>query len=1051
MSEDCAQFEDKDIETLRAEWKEDNAEDLQRLSGKIQASITLFNNKLEEDNGIGPAKVGYFNIHGGNPATIASPSSFTIGGSDGLGYFGEDGALGKKKKEIRNNLDGIINKITGDYDDVAIAAAEELKEIIKDSNFYDFDFTAWKQLAAFEKCKQDAAVAEEVSQGTIAKYWDDVFGGFEEVQAAQNLASADVLLTDIVGEIADPTYEFKEQCFLLTHIFNLAKIKEKIDHGESSITDAGGNAPGQKVLPDVIARKNRTVLATGEPFSFMNRLTQSPSKDLFFEMTNEQISTLQPMIRLFKVIENTEKEGECQEEKEVEFIFDTYDREEDISRMFSTNGVRGIGVGLKSFNFAYEADNPFAIKKSISAKLTIFANSFSELLHQRTNSTEPYSYIDLALKTGGSETIKLSRSQSSVAAENLDKLNFRLKAVVGWQVPITSRGIFSQALIDALYDSAISINLTPTVHEFNIDDNGRVTFTINYLAYAEDYFDNSNFNIFTKKEVFDSQIKRSLKVQKLSEACDEGAQEKYNEFKNSDTILEEIKEEKSESLKYLIESLIATGKVYLIPMEEEDIKLYRIGGVYSAASNLYDEAAIEGKIKALVPTEPENALEETAGEGEEASGEREEISQQVEAATEDIQASDTSTDPATDLGDVSPATISFFYASDLIDIILKNIGESLTYINDLQPEAGQFTEAGLAEKKKKYARLKENYNKLRILLGPLEISKPNSYETTVINLGDIAISVKNFLEFLTTKMLAKEQAEYFLTGFLNHFFNEFIVNLLNRDACYDGRGAQKLFLHEAAITEFRNSSQSQDSVTRHTINCGKKRLYLDNTNGAGACSAPMPLLNVMGIRNDPRTNPGLCKEMNYLSFYAGRSIPMNQVIGCKNATDGPNGVGCYNENNEKVSDVGDHSRGIWHYQIGKDRGIVKTINLSKTDSTGLAEVRFEQEGYDGLRQLRVLYDVSIKSYLDVSAFPGSYIYVEPRGFDIKAQTADGFDLTQLGIGGYHMIVKSEHTIQPGLAETTISAKWVAARDASTVVDLNKYDANAPTKCGSTGN
>ena len=1038
------EYLEQDIEALREQWKEDNTENLQRLSEIILASILNFTSKLSEDNGIGPAKVGYFDIHQ-SPEDIASPSNFTIGGSDDLGYFGQDGALGQKKQEIANNLNDII--ASDEYDDVAKTAANELLAIIDD--FYgNYDFTAWKQISVIEKCKAEEERLEEVQQGTVAKFWDGVFGGLEAVQASQNLAAADTLLTDIVGEIPDPTYEFKEQCFLLTHIFNLAKIKEKIDHGESSITDAAGNAPGQKSLPDINADKNRTVLATGEPFSFMNRLTQSPSKDLFFEMTSEQISTLQPMVRLFKVIENTEKEGECQEEKEVEFVFDTFDREEDISRMFSTSGVRGIGVGLKSFNFAYEADNPFAIKKSITAKLTIFANSFSELLQQRNNSTEPYSYIDLALKTGGSETIKLSRSQSDVVAENLDKLNFRLKAVVGWQVPIASRGIFSQNLIDALYDSAISINLTPTVHEFNIDDNGRVTFIINYLAYSEDYFDNSNFNIFTKKEVFESQIKRSLKVKQLGAACDE---EEYSRYKNDDTVLDEIKKEKSESLRYLIESLVATGKVYLIPMEEKDIKLYRIGGTYSAASAIYDASDIEGKIKALVPTETEDALESASGEGEEASGEREEISQQIEEATEDIQASDTSTDEATELSDISPSTISFFYASDLIDIILRNIGQSLAYINDLQPEEGQYNQSDLDDQKKKYARLKENFNKLRILLGPLEISKPSSYETTVINLGDIPVSVKNFLEFLTTKMLAKEQAEYYLTSFLNNFFNDFIVNLLNRDVCFDGRGAQKLFLHQAAITEFRNSTQEQDSVTKHTTNCGKKRLYLDNTNGAGACSsAPMPLLNVMGIREDPRTNPGLCKEINYLSFYAGRSIPMNQVIGCKNATDGAAGVGCYNENNEKVSDVGDHSRGIWHYQIGKDRGIVKTINLSKTDSTGLAEVRFEQEGYDGLRQLRVLYDVNIKSFLDVSAFPGSYIYVEPRGFDIKAQTADGFDLTQLGIGGYHMIIKSEHTIQPGMAETSILAKWVAARDASTVVDLEEQDLNTPAKCGTTG-
>jgi hypothetical protein len=206
----------------------------------------------------------------------------------------------------------------------------------------------------------------------------------------------------------------------------------------------------------------------------------------------------------------------------------------------------------------------------------------------------------------------------------------------------------------------------------------------------------------------------------------------------------------------------------------------------------------------------------------------------------------------------------------------------------------------------------------------------------------------------------------------------------------------------------------------------------------------------MGVRDDPRPNPGLCKEINYLMFYAGRSVPINTMVGCKTVTTKTNKIGteekgCFNDKGELVSSTSDHDRGIWHYQIGKNRGIVKNISLSKTDSPGLAEVRFEQDGYDGLKQLRVLYDATITTYLDVSAVPGSYIYIEPKGFDPSATTADGFDLTQFGIGGYNMIWKSEHTIQPGLAETTIHAKWVAARD-GTSQDEAQTSGKTADKC-----
>ena len=145
----------------------------------------------------------------------------------------------------------------------------------------------------------------------------------------------------------------------------------------------------------------------------------------------------------------------------------------------------------------------------------------------------------------------------------------------------------------------------------------------------------------------------------------------------------------------------------------------------------------------------------------------------------------------------------------------------------------------------------------------------------------------------------------------------------------------------------------------------------------------------------------------------------------------------------------DHRRGIWHYGIGRDKGIIKTIQLQKNEAKGLAETRFEQDGYDGLKQLRVLYHSNIKTFLDVNAFPGNYVYIVPESFD----PGTGLDLTEFGIGGYNMIVRSEHSLGPGLAETTITAKWVAERDnndpnqnGSATQAIEAEESGSPKKC-----
>ena len=102
--------------------------------------------------------------------------------------------------------------------------------------------------------------------------------------------------------------------------------------------------------------------------------------------------------------------------------------------------------------------------------------------------------------------------------------------------------------------------------------------------------------------------------------------------------------------------------------------------------------------------------------------------------------------------------------------------------------------------------------------------------------------------------------------------------------------------------------------------------------------------------------------------------------------------------------------------------------MQKTATPGLAEVRFEQDGYDGLQQLRVVYDVQVDTFANVNTFPGCYIYIEPAGFSPSART-NGIELTKYGIGGYYMIIKSSHLFANGKLESSIKAKWVNQLDA----------------------
>jgi hypothetical protein len=190
-----------------------------------------------------------------------------------------------------------------------------------------------------------------------------------------------------------------------------------------------------------------------------------------------------------------------------------------------------------------------------------------------------------------------------------------------------------------------------------------------------------------------------------------------------------------------------------------------------------------------------------------------------------------------------------------------------------------------------------------------------------------------------------------------------------------------------------------------------------------------PILDLAGKARFNMPNPGIEAEFNHFIFYAGRVQPTELMNGNR---------------------IVDENRGIFHYLLGKDSGIVKNIQINRTESPYLAEVRFESEGFKELQQLRVIYDVEIDTYANMKALPGAYIFVDPKGFAPNNASSDtrDFELTDLGIGGYYMIIRSEHNFAPGEATSRITAVWVHSRvrGDNVVEESGGKNKNVKSKC-----
>ena len=798
-------------------------------------------------------------------------------------------------------------------------------------------------------------------------------------------AEAIIVATSAGSATIEVVYDlqYKEQCILLSQISPLAEYSYALDNVDLTYDDTKGEDGTGEIrrrLPyKTNAEKNAPLVVDGESFGFINKLTQYPGMGAFYDMTPAQISGLQPMIRLYRVEGANSRSADS---REVEVYFDS--NLKDSKTILENKAKRGFGVGIQSFDVVFDGQDMFAQKRCIKANLTLFANDFEELLLDRGG----FRYVDLALKTGAS--VKAETKNYKVN----DELNFRLKAVFGWQMPPPAPGTgdpIGRSVRGALKNTFVSVNLTPVTHTFDFDEFGRVKFNIEYLAYVEEFYAKPQMNIFTDAENYAKILKRKMAFESANRTldCGESADlaEKVKEIKSSDQ--QAIKKEKSDMHAYLLKQMFLQNHIHFLNFAREDLEsVIKLGPFHDVTSGKIRRGS--QSMNATLSDDLKNSFEsEIKKSGADKDVKKEMMSSLMVAGQDSV-------------------NIAFFYVGDLLDVILGSMDGFLSTTKSLINAGSDYQGLAISEeiKSAQVIALKksiEEYKKFRVVMGPLEIVDHSTETAKYVSFSDVPISVKYFSEWLTSKLKKKEQALYPLTQFLKDLFNDLLKNYLNDDSCFPFSIKQKVRLFESVITSYP-TVPGIDEITAGIISSPVHSKY--NRLNSFSSKPPRPILNIRGASEYGRPNKGIGNEMNYFVFFAGRTQPMNLMNGNRSA---------------------DRLRGIHHYLIGEDKGLLKKIALNKTDSPGLKEVRFEQEGYDGLHQLREIYDVEIDSYANVTAFPGNYIFVDPQGFapQMASFKKSKFDLTDLGVGGYYMVTKASHQFGPGIANTKLNAVWVA--------------------------
>jgi len=259
-------------------------------------------------------------------------------------------------------------------------------------------------------------------------------------------------------------------------------------------------------------------LAYGESQNLINVLANDPESHNFLNIRTHEASQIVPMIRLYKNYfdQNNKTEGE------VEFSFpgatDPLDPRS--------------GVGIKSFEWKYNATNPATIKNDIEAKLVLYFQDFSDLTKIRngydTINARPqtFQYQDLLIRPPGAKGISIPISSAAETKAGCsdktlvyDPRFYEIKAVVGWAPVDKISSPQTENIVEAIENQQVPMFLTLIDHTFTFTQEGTFELEITYRARLEALTEDPRMDVLSTPAVKEEINKKLKRIADLQQTC----------------------------------------------------------------------------------------------------------------------------------------------------------------------------------------------------------------------------------------------------------------------------------------------------------------------------------------------------------------------------------------------------------------------------------------------------------------------------------------------------------------------------------------------------
>lgn len=868
-----------------------------------------------------------------------------------------------------------------------------------------------------------------------------------------------------------------KQCFLLYNMDSFAEFHQERLAGKGNpivpfyrppdTSDLSIRTPGYY---SNVTSTTRIYLAGAGTTNLANKLYLKKHAAKVANMKTAEVAQLVPRLRIFRQYLDKQQGEQPTKAQLVEFEFPpAFDPTKGITQQtrvdylgtFENKFLRGMDIGVKSFNWNFIGSDPFTATREVEAELKLFAQSFPAFIVERDGRViagsnaqtdaqrRKYRFVDLVLVPDCRNPDKREKNYKNFSPEC-----YEIRVEVGYNGGDKTFGTFKD---DGEFREAIKchtdiLSLVPQSHSFEYGDDGSVSLNIKLRGRLDAIMTDKGMNIL---------LPMGGLADELTVGFGEGKAYTIKQIDDAVALLREKKpadsyKEQIEQLETLKRKIVLTSKQFFTSHIFE--RLEGSGAIFNYEMSPSENAQFLNwqteRTKALPSPIDLNRVVKQANKypnpqvvAEIATNEdsQEELNAVVKALTEKKP--------------VSREQVAYMFLGDLIAVVTDSIVGDTAFAIDSRLTRLSSTMTGTGAEAALLSRFQSAGDALFELFGygtnrvqttgvstelgvrgvgaenvpviaPVDVVDSNAIQAAVetgrkraqdihknlrIILGNIKVNLKRpggseeidvnladipvSVEFFLKFMADNVLSKDILDYPYFHFMNDLIAAVVGNMLGTECFGG----LTDASVRAQTLVINSREDISDSDFYSFDEELGYNVVD----LSKITPENNLVNNCPDDSSRADLIEH-----FVISVSIIDDKKL-----------KGEYNA---------DIKEGIYHLAYGLDRGLVRSIKFNKTNQEFLPEARFASEGGLLLNQLSNAYDVTVEMVGNNLFKIGQLVYIDAEVLGAGPSWADiGENETRqrswaniMGLGGYHLITEVGNSISSdGTFVTTIKARW----------------------------